>query len=140
SGTAAFHAALAVGGSHLLASARSFAAADDTLIVAEHVLRNAASALAHTRPELGYDFAPLEGATEERLGPIWAGVLSIEAVGREDRFLDLGGDSLYATQVVARIRAEFGVRVAPAAILGDVPLRELAQLIDERLATEAPDA
>ncbi|MGW3831671.1 beta-ketoacyl synthase N-terminal-like domain-containing protein [Streptomyces microflavus] len=140
SGTAAFHAALAVGGSHLLASARSFAAADDTLIVAEHVLRNAESALAHTRPELGYDFAPLEGATEERLGPIWAGVLSIEAVGREDRFLDLGGDSLYATQVVARIRAEFGVRVAPAAVLGDVPLRELAQLIDERLATEAPDA
>ncbi|MGW6741383.1 beta-ketoacyl synthase N-terminal-like domain-containing protein [Streptomyces sp. NPDC055025] len=140
SGTAAFHTALAVGGAHLLASARSFAAAGDDLVVAEHVLRNTESALAHTRPELGYDFAPLEGDTEQRLGPIWAGVLSIEAVGREDQFLDLGGDSLYATQVVARIRKEFGVRIAPANILGDVPLRELARLIDDELGTEAPDA
>ncbi|MEU1124607.1 beta-ketoacyl synthase N-terminal-like domain-containing protein [Streptomyces sp. NPDC005899] len=138
-GTAAFHAALSAGGAHLLASARSFTP-DDDLVVAEHVLRETGSGLAHTRPELGYDFAPLEAGTEQRLGPIWAGVLSIEEVGREDRFLDLGGDSLYATQVAARIRTEFGVRIAPANVLGDVPLRALARLIDDELDAGAPDA
>ncbi|MFC9327331.1 beta-ketoacyl synthase N-terminal-like domain-containing protein [Kitasatospora sp. NPDC057015] len=139
-GTAAFHSALATGGAHLLASARSFAPDGDDLVVAGHVLQGADSSTAHTRPELGYDFAPLEGETEQRLGPIWAGVLSIEAVGREDQFLDLGGDSLYATQVVARIRAEFGVRIAPANVLGDVPLRALARLIDDELGREVSGA
>ncbi|MET8544522.1 zinc-binding dehydrogenase, partial [Kitasatospora sp. NPDC004799] len=141
-GVRAFRAALAVGGAHVLASGRSFAAPDSELVVAEHVLQDAAGTPVHTRPELGYRFAPLEGDTEERLGAIWAGVLSIEKVGRDDRFLDLGGDSLYATQVVARIRSEFGLRIAPANVLGDVPLRALAERIAAAatIAPEAPDA
>ncbi|WP_410631014.1 SDR family NAD(P)-dependent oxidoreductase [Amycolatopsis sp. cmx-4-83] len=130
-GVRAFHGALALGGTHVLASARNFGATGDDLVVAEHVLHDTGSAV-HARPDLAYRYVPPESETERLLGAVWAGVLSIDQVGREDRFLDLGGDSLYATQVVARVRKEFGVRVAPANVLGELPLRALAAQIDEQ--------
>jgi acyl carrier protein len=106
----------------------------DQFIVAGHVLQEAQSRSSHTRPELAYEVVPLVGETEERLGSLWSSLLSIEQVGRLDRFLDLGGDSLYATQLVARIRKAFGIRVAPADILGGLTLQGLAELIDRQLS------
>ncbi|MBA1200986.1 amino acid adenylation domain-containing protein [Pseudomonas capeferrum] len=50
----------------------------------------------------GYS-APHDGL-EERVAAVWADVLKLERVGRDDNFFDLGGHSLLATQVVARVR------------------------------------
>ena len=52
---------------------------------------------------------------EARLVGIFSAVLGIEAarIGVDDDFFDLGGHSLRAMQVLARIRADFGVPVAP---------------------------
>ncbi|WP_327174358.1 acyltransferase domain-containing protein [Streptomyces sp. NBC_01335] len=139
-GVLAFRDALGAGPAHVLVSRRVPAATGDQFVVAGHVLQGGGTGSSvHSRPELPYPLTPLEGDTEERLGALWGGLLSIEQIGRDDRFLDLGGDSLYATQLVARIRNAFGVRVAPADILGGLSVRELAELIDRRLtaATEA---
>src|SRR5262249_35304640 len=70
--------------------------------------------------------SPLEHA----VAAIWAEVLQLERVGVHDNFLELGGDSLRATQILARIRAAFG---------GDVPLREMfaAQTVAEQAAALA---
>jgi acyl carrier protein len=135
-GLGALRDALAKHEAVVLVTRRAMAASssDEELVVATHVLEGSRSGSVHARPDLGYGFVPLEGDTEELLGAIWATLLSIERVGREDRFLDLGGDSLYATQAVARIKKEFGVRIAPAGVLGDVPLRALAEQIDSELA------
>lgn len=46
------------------------------------------------------------------LGDIWTEVLGIERVGIYDNFFALGGDSLRATQVIARIRAVFQVELS----------------------------
>ncbi|HZI14351.1 MAG TPA: condensation domain-containing protein, partial [Myxococcus sp.] len=54
--------------------------------------------------------------TEEKLAAIWAEVLRVERVGRQDNFFDLGGHSLLATQMMSRVRGVAGV---------DLPLREL---------------
>jgi acyl transferase domain-containing protein/acyl carrier protein len=135
-GVAALHQALAHGAGHVLVTRRTLGAVADEMVVADHVLVDPEQAGRSSRPELAYGYVPPEGDTEQRLGAVWAAVLSIEQVGREDRFLDLGGDSLYATQVVTRIRKEFGVRIAPANILGDVPLRAVAELVDELLPRE----
>jgi aryl carrier-like protein len=47
---------------------------------------------------------------EERLATIWADGLGVERVGVEDGFLELGGDSIKAIQVLTRAR-EVGIEL-----------------------------
>jgi acyl-CoA synthetase (AMP-forming)/AMP-acid ligase II len=55
-----------------------------------------------------------QGEVEEALARIWAEVLGLERVGRHDNFFEVGGHSLMAIRVVARLqgelRADVGVR------------------------------
>ena len=44
-------------------------------------------------------------AIEESIAAIWSAVLGIERIGLHDNFFALGGHSLKAAQVVARVRA-----------------------------------
>jgi acyl transferase domain-containing protein/NADPH:quinone reductase-like Zn-dependent oxidoreductase/acyl carrier protein len=137
-GVSAVRGALAMGEPQVLVTRRSLVAPAEELIVAEHVL-SGGGAPGKARPELAYECVPLEGESERALGEIWSSLLGMEEVGAEDRFLDLGGDSLGATQVVARIRRAFGVRIAPADLLEDVTLRELAARLDELAAAADAD-
>ncbi|MFL6289704.1 MAG: amino acid adenylation domain-containing protein, partial [Thermoanaerobaculia bacterium] len=56
---------------------------------------------------------------EELLAEIWCELLGLDRVGIDDDFFDLGGHSLKATQLVARVRRAFGV---------DLPLRRLFEV------------
>ncbi|AHF67797.1 hypothetical protein PCH70_26440 [Pseudomonas cichorii JBC1] len=56
------------------------------------------------------------GETEQLLATIWADLLGVERIGRNDSFFELGGHSLTAVQLSLRIREETGV---------DIPLRPL---------------
>ncbi|MBF5002257.1 amino acid adenylation domain-containing protein, partial [Nocardia sp. BSTN01] len=53
---------------------------------------------------------------EEIVAGVFADVLSQPRVGVDDNFFDLGGNSLVATQVVARISAAFGVQLGVRAL------------------------
>ncbi len=46
---------------------------------------------------------------ERAVAEIWSEVLKQDRIGRNDSFLALGGDSILATRVVARIRDSFKV-------------------------------
>jgi amino acid adenylation domain-containing protein/non-ribosomal peptide synthase protein (TIGR01720 family) len=48
---------------------------------------------------------PPESPEEKVLAEVWQGVLGAAVVGAEDRFFDLGGDSIKALQISARLRA-----------------------------------
>jgi len=48
---------------------------------------------------------------------IWGSALGLDRVGVHDDFLDLGGDSLVAGQIAARLRAAAGIEVSAAEIL-----------------------
>jgi acyl carrier protein len=75
--------------------------------------------------------APLT-PTERQLAEIWCGILSMDCVGIDDRYQDLGGDSLHATEIFARIQATFST-VLPVSTLMKAPtIAELAILIDQR--------
>ncbi|WP_205855820.1 non-ribosomal peptide synthetase, partial [Phytoactinopolyspora endophytica] len=50
-------------------------------------------------------FEPPAGPVEEALAELWAELLGVDRVGREDGFFALGGDSLLATQLVSRLPA-----------------------------------
>jgi acyl carrier protein len=49
--------------------------------------------------------------TENALAEIWAEALRLERVGVENKFFDLGGHSLVALQIIARVRSTFRVEL-----------------------------
>lgn len=54
-------------------------------------------------------YVPATTDTEMKICEIWQDVLGIERVGIADNFFLLGGDSLTATRVVAKVNSAFGV-------------------------------
>ncbi len=60
--------------------------------------------LAREQAEPTPEFMAPRTATEGLLADIWAEVLGLEDVGIHDKFLDLGGDSVLAAQVISRVR------------------------------------
>ena len=70
-------------------------------------------------------------ATETRLAEIWRHVLSMDRVGAEDAYRDLGGDSFLATVIFGLIAEAFEVDI-PLATLVDTPtVALLAAKIDQ---------
>ena len=93
------------------------------------------------RPTLAVAFAPPETDTERAIAAIWRTVLGVDSIGIHDGFLELGGDSLLAAQVLARINAELLAaqpvdaedwRPTVGALLRVRTVAEMARLLDAR--------
>ncbi|WP_429932808.1 amino acid adenylation domain-containing protein [Agrobacterium vitis] len=74
---------------------------------------------------------------EEKIAAIWAKLLGREAIGRNDNFFALGGDSILAIQVVAAAR-RVGISIKPRDIFQYSTLAALAASVSD-LATELPE-
>ncbi|MEE1949423.1 amino acid adenylation domain-containing protein [Pseudomonas alcaligenes] len=72
------------------------------------------------------DYEAPQTDNERILAAIWADVLGLERVGRQDHFFELGGDSIVALQVVSRVRQQ-GLQLAPRELFQFPRLAELAQ-------------
>ncbi len=79
-------------------------------------------------------FVAPDTTTERLLASMWCEVLGAERVGREDRFLDLGGNSLKIIQLAPRIQAQFDRKIEVHALFKAPTLRSMAELIDTRVA------
>ncbi len=71
-----------------------------------------------------------ESDLESRLVEIWQEVLRLERVGVTDNFFDLGGHSLPAIQVIARIDDAFGVKIPIAGFFNAPTIRAVAGQIE----------
>ncbi len=69
--------------------------------------------------------------TEEALSAIWAKLLAIDRVGRNDNFFALGGHSLMAVQVIARVRQSLGVELSLRAMFDAPTVEGFAERIEE---------
>jgi amino acid adenylation domain-containing protein len=70
---------------------------------------------------------------EEVIAGIWSELLSVQAVGVETSFFDLGGDSLLATRVVSRIRTAFDVNLPLRRFFEGSTVSALAAIVEELL-------
>ncbi|HEX8696368.1 MAG TPA: amino acid adenylation domain-containing protein [Longimicrobium sp.] len=66
---------------------------------------------------------------EEALAGIWAEVLGAERVGVRDDFFALGGHSLRAAQIAARVRERLGAELPLASLFSLTTVEELARLV-----------
>jgi acyl carrier protein len=88
-------------------------------------------------------YRPPRTAAERALADIWSTVLDVPRVGRDDEFHELGGHSLRATQLAARLRSGFGLEITVVELLerrwtladlaDEVQRRQLAQADREDL-------
>ncbi|MFY9291195.1 MAG: non-ribosomal peptide synthetase, partial [Methylorubrum rhodinum] len=83
------------------------------------------------RPEaVAASGAEPEGETETALAAIWADLLGLPRIARDDHFFRLGGHSLTATRMVARIETELG-RLVPLKTVFEAPtLRGFAAAVE----------
>jgi amino acid adenylation domain-containing protein len=68
------------------------------------------------RPVLARTPTPPRDDLERNIATVWADTLRFEAIGIYDDFFDLGGDSLLALRLLAKLRRELSAEV-PAAVL-----------------------
>ena len=78
-----------------------------------------------------------ETPTEEAVASVFAEVLGVARVGGDDDFFELGGNSLAATKVVARLGHALNVGIPVRALFEDSSVRGLAATIDAQEGEEA---
>lgn len=92
------------------------------------------AALALERP-----IAPRTG-TEKQIASIVAALLKIDGVGVEDNLFLLGGHSLFAAQLIARLREQFHIEIQLLSLFKSPTIANLALLIEEGVDSEAVQA
>jgi amino acid adenylation domain-containing protein len=92
--------------------------------------RKALSLLEVRRDKPAKIHVPPRTHTEKQIARIWAEVLGLERVGRDDHLFELGGHSLIAIQIISRIRKELKVDMPLRAIFEAPTIAEFAQRIE----------
>ena len=75
--------------------------------------------------------------TEMLLADIWADILELPEISRDDDFFNLGGDSLSGAVVSAQLHAALGIELSLVAIANHPTVSTLAAFIDECRRTGA---
>jgi amino acid adenylation domain-containing protein/non-ribosomal peptide synthase protein (TIGR01720 family) len=98
--------------------------------------RKALPAFRGARPELAEGFVPPASESERALAAIWRNLLGIETVGVNDKFFELGGDSILAIQMIARA-ARNNLRLTLKQVFQHQTIAELARAASSTNGVEA---
>ncbi|KAB7837015.1 acyltransferase domain-containing protein [Streptomyces mobaraensis] len=120
--------------------------ADHTLVAARRVRSAAPEAPAaapagrsfNRRPALSVPYTPPGTEREKDVVRLWEDVLGIDGIGVHDNFFDLGGESLLAMQLFARLRDTTGVELSLQRIFDAPTVARLVPLLDAPAAGAAP--
>jgi amino acid adenylation domain-containing protein len=75
--------------------------------------------------------API-GEYEERMAQIWMELLGMERIGRDDRFFEVGGNSLVITRLGFAVKEAFGVTANVGQLYGLHSLRDMAAFCQDQ--------
>ncbi|EKU98796.1 non-ribosomal peptide synthase/amino acid adenylation enzyme [Leptolyngbya sp. PCC 7375] len=81
-----------------------------------------------SRPELQSEFVAPATAVEKTLAKLWQQVLKLDRIGIHDNFYELGGDSIMAIQIAARM-SEAGFSLSPNQIFQHPTLAKLSAVV-----------
>jgi acyl carrier protein len=85
-------------------------------------------------------YAAPEGEIEEGLAKIWAELLGLDRVGRNDHFFELGGHSLLAVRLLSRVSQEFEASVQISDLFLHPELAQFARKVSIDLIKREFDA
>ena len=105
------------------------------VVLADRLPKTASGKL--DRMALARTYSPAEAAgdaattnRERAVAEIFATVLELATVGRRDNFFILGGDSMRANMVLARIEAKFGTRLSVMSFFRAPTVERVAAKLD----------
>ena len=84
-----------------------------------------------SRPDLATPLVAPTTEVESKLAAIWEDVLSLDRVGVNDNFFDLGGHSLAATRVVSQVIKQFQLELPLLSLFQSPTVAEMAAVITE---------
>ena len=84
---------------------------------------------AHRGSASGAARAPADELERRLASEVFADLLGVEAVGADEDFFELGGNSLHATRLLARVASAFGVRLALADFFTKPTVAGVADLV-----------
>jgi len=99
--------------------------------------RQALARIELPRDSAAGDVTAPRNPTEELLAGIWEEVLRRDRVGIDESFLDLGGDSLLAARIQARVEVALELDLHPSAVLEASTVAALAEQVERALAERA---
>jgi acyl-coenzyme A synthetase/AMP-(fatty) acid ligase/acyl carrier protein len=82
-----------------------------------------------SRPELEVEYIAPGDEMEKMLTDIWKEVLGLDKIGIRDSFFDLGGNSLIAVRLSAKVQEEFGKSIPISALLQAPTIEQLADML-----------
>lgn len=77
------------------------------------------------------EYEELKTDNEKTMARIWTEILNISPIGRKDSFLELGGDSLTAIQVITRIKENFKINVSYTDFTNAKNLENVCLLVEQ---------
>ncbi|WP_323781256.1 type I polyketide synthase [Thalassovita sp.] len=136
-GAEAFFRALASGQSQIVVSSLDL---HKLIEQASDTMQTESSEQKFQRPELDQDYAAPETEVEKRLAGFFEELLGVDQIGIDDSFFDLGGHSLIAVRLFAKIKKSFGTEF-PISVLFEAPtIRKIAAMIPNLGDTAPEDA
>jgi acyl carrier protein len=92
------------------------------------------------RPELEQHYVPPTTDTQKAIAQIWSEILGIDEIGIHDNFFDLGGHSLTATRVVARIRTAFAIDLSLAEFFASATIKDVSEIVERNIFANSSKA
>jgi acyl-coenzyme A synthetase/AMP-(fatty) acid ligase/acyl carrier protein len=99
--------------------------------------RKALPGASKSRPELDTIYITPATPVAEKLTEIWAVILSLDRVGINDNFFDLGGNSLLAARIVSRVNEALGVDLSVRSLFDAPTVAGLTAVIAGLCQTKA---
>jgi len=96
----------------------------------EHSQKNKSSSH-HSRANLLTAYQAPRTQLEQTLANLWQNILGIEQIGIHDDFFELGGDSLIAVQLIAKLREKLQMAFSAHSLLNAPTIATLAALIEQ---------
>jgi len=95
----------------------------------------------HNQQQSGVEFVEPRTDTEREIATIWSEVLRLNQVGIYDNFFALGGHSLFATQVISRLKETFEIEFSFRYFFDNPTINQLAErVIIQQLEQSESDA
>ena len=86
-------------------------------------------------PEAAASIAAIDqrGCVQTEIAAIWEGVLGMKNIDSNDNFFDIGGKSLTATSIFARIKSEFGLELPLDKMFEFATIRQMSLYVAAKL-------